>query len=80
MRAKHPEAFARIIRRQTETLSNNHVIILNNTSEDAMYYLMDRILSVEGVLDVISAPNADHLGKYKILVHKDDFKRRGRHY
>lgn len=30
MRAKHPEAFARIIRRQTEIISNNHVIILNS--------------------------------------------------
>lgn len=39
MQAKYPEAFARIIRRQTETLSNNHVIILNDVSEDTMYYL-----------------------------------------
>jgi hypothetical protein len=74
MRAKNPDAFARIIRRQTETISNSHVIILNNMSEDTMYYLMDRILSVEGVLDVISAPNADHLGKHKVLVHKNDFQ------
>ncbi|KAI2503124.1 hypothetical protein MHU86_11315 [Fragilaria crotonensis] len=75
MRAKHPEAFARIIRKQTETISNNHVIILNNVSEDTMYYLADRILSVEGVLDVISIPKAEHLGKHKVLVHKDDFQK-----
>jgi hypothetical protein len=75
MRAKHPEAFARIIRRQTDTISNNHVIILNNMSEDTMYYLSDRILSVEGVLDVIRVKNSEHLGKYKILVHKDEFQK-----
>jgi hypothetical protein len=75
MRAKHPEAFARIIRRQTDTISNNHVIILNDMSEDTMYYLSDRILSVQGVLDVIRVKNSEHLGKYKILVHKDAFQK-----
>jgi hypothetical protein len=76
MRAKYPEAFAQhIIRRQTDTISNNHVIILNNMSEDTMYYLSDRILSVEGVLDVIRIPNSEHLGKYKILVYKDEYQK-----
>ncbi len=67
LRAKHPEAFARIIRRQTEIISNNHVIIVNNVSKDTMYYLSDRILSVDGVSDVIRVPNSKHLGKHKIL-------------
>ena len=73
LRAKHPEAFARIIRRQTEIISNNHVIIVNNVSKDTMYYLSDRILSVDGVSDVIRVPNSKHLGKHKILVHKAKF-------
>jgi hypothetical protein len=50
------------------------LIILNNVSTDAMYYLSDRITSVdEGVQDVIAAPNTEYLGKYKVLVNKAKF-------
>ncbi|KAI2495318.1 hypothetical protein MHU86_19217 [Fragilaria crotonensis] len=75
LRNKHPEAYVRILLQQTKMISNNHVIILNNVSNDAMYYLSDRILSVEGVRDVIAVPNTDYLGKHKVLVNKEDFQR-----
>jgi hypothetical protein len=74
MRAKHPEAYARILLQQSKTITDQHVIILQNISPDTMYYLSDRIGSVDGVIDIKEATYRKDLGKYRILVHKDDFQ------
>ena len=38
-----------------------------------MYYLSERIGSIDGVIDVKEVTYRKDLGKYRILVHKDDF-------
>ena len=74
MRSKHPEAYARILLQQSKIITDQHVIILQNISPDTMYYLSDRIGSIDGVLDIKEATYRKDLGKYRILVHKDDFQ------
>ncbi|KAI2495727.1 hypothetical protein MHU86_18786 [Fragilaria crotonensis] len=43
MRTRHPEAFERFIKAQTQMIATNYVIILNHIGPDAMHYLSDRI-------------------------------------
>ena len=74
MRSKHPEAYARILLKQSKMINDQHVIILQNISPDTMYYLSDRIGSIDGVIDMKEATYRKDLGKYRVLVHKDDFQ------
>ena len=73
MRSKHPEAYARILLKQSKMITDLHVIILQHISPDTMYYLSDRIGSIDGVIDMKEVTYRKDLGKYRILVHKDDF-------
>ena len=73
MRSKHSEAYSRILLQQSKMIADQHVIIIQHISPDSMYYLSDRITSVDGVIDLIEAPNSKVLGRYQVLVHKDDF-------
>ena len=42
-------------------------------TSDTMYYLTDRIAAVDGVIDLLEVTNCEEIGKYRVLVHKDDF-------
>jgi hypothetical protein len=73
MRSKHPEAYARILLQQSKMINDQHVIVLQNISPDTMYYLSERIGSIDGVIDMKEVTYRKDLGKYRVLVHKDDF-------
>jgi hypothetical protein len=70
MRARHPEAFERFIKAQTQTLATNFVILLNHIGPDAMHYLSDRILATSGVVSMLPSFSVNEDGKYKVLVHQ----------
>ena len=74
MRTKHPDAFGRIICQQTHMLSQLRTIVLSNVGSQVMFYLHERIASVPGVRDIVPHPTVEVTGKYRIQVHKDDFK------
>ena len=74
MRTKHPDAFGRIICQQTHMLSNLRTIVISNVGSQVMFYLHERIASVLGVRDIVPHPTVELTGKYRIQVHKDDFK------
>jgi hypothetical protein len=73
MRSKHPDAYCRILSQQTKMIADQHVIVLLNISSDTMYYLSDRIASIQGVIDLKAVPQGEKEGKYRVLVNKDDF-------
>ena len=74
MRSKHPDAFGRIVCQQTHMLSQLRTIIISNVGSQVMFYLRERIGSIPGVRDIVSHPTVEVDGKYRIQVHKDDFK------
>ena len=74
MRDRHPEAFVRIVCQQTHLLSELRTIVIANVGSQVMFYLHDRIAAVPGVRDIMSHPSVEINGKYRIQVHKDDFK------
>jgi hypothetical protein len=73
MRQKSPEAFARVVCQQTKIMAGHHVVILKYISMDAMYYLMEHILTVPGLLDVVASRNVLTDGRHKVLVPKEEF-------
>jgi hypothetical protein len=74
MKTRHPEAYVRcILPRQTKSISDHHVIMANNISIDAMYYLTDYINSVNGVIDIVASTSVMTNGRHKIMVNKDNF-------
>ncbi len=73
MRARHPDAFEKMIRAQTHLLANDYVIILNYVGPDVMHYISERVLAIDGVQAVLPCKSANEDGKYKILVHKDHY-------
>ncbi|KAI2506420.1 hypothetical protein MHU86_8046 [Fragilaria crotonensis] len=75
MRTRHPEAYVRFILQQTKSMSDHHVIITNNFSTDVMYYLVDYIKAIDGVIDVVASTSVVTNGKYKIMVNRDNFHR-----
>jgi predicted class III extradiol MEMO1 family dioxygenase len=73
MKSKHPEAYARILSQQSKMIADQHVIVMQYITSDTMYYLTDRIAAVDGVIDLLEVPNSEEIGKYRVLVHIDDF-------
>ena len=73
MRKKHPEAFCKTIIENTRLMSDNRTIVLQNIGHDAMYYLQDRIININGVHDIKPCPSVAIDGRYKLLVRKGDF-------
>ena len=74
LRRKYPDGYEKAIRYQTKLLTSTMVIILQNISEDMMFYLQDRILKISGVHEILPSPKARDMGRYSILVDKDSFK------
>ena len=75
MRNRHPEAFERIIKAQTQMISTNYVVVINNLGPDAMHYLSDRITAIDGVLSLLPCKSVNEDGKYKVLVHQKNYHR-----
>ena len=74
MRNKSPTAFTHAIRRQSDSIANHHTIILQNIGVDAMYYLSDHILNLEGSIDLTPAKSVEWNGNYRLLVTKQHFR------
>jgi hypothetical protein len=79
MRNRHPEAFKRIIKAQTQLISKNNVVVINNVGFDAMHYLSDRITAIDGVLSLLPCKSVNEDGKYKVLVHQKNYHRVRQH-
>jgi hypothetical protein len=79
MRNKHPDAFIKLIKAQTQLLAKNRVINLNHIGTEAMYYMSDHIQSVMGVQALLPTKYTD-LGQYKVLVTEKDFKKVREHF
>ena len=78
MRSKHPDAYYRILSQQTKMIAEQHVIVLYNISADMMYYLSDRIESIDGVIALKAVPNGEKDGKYRVLVKKRSSTKQGK--
>jgi hypothetical protein len=74
LRRKYPDGYEKAIRYQTKLLTSTMVIILQNISEDMMFYLHDRIIKIAGVHEIQPSPKPRDLGRYSVLVDKDLFK------
>ena len=74
MRRKHPEAFLKLVRAQTQVLAKNRTIHLNYVGSEAMYYMSDHITAVEGVKALLPTKHSD-MGQYKVSVTEKDFQR-----
>ena len=66
MRNKSPKAFTHAIKRQSDSIANHHTIILQNIGVDAMYYLSDHILNLEGAIDLTPATTVEWNGNYRL--------------
>lgn len=71
LRRKYPEGYKKAIRYRTKLLTSTMVIILQNISEDMMFYLHDRIIQIAGVHEILPSPKFSDLGRYSVLVDKD---------
>ncbi|KAI2512753.1 hypothetical protein MHU86_1541 [Fragilaria crotonensis] len=74
LRRKYPEGYEKAIRYQTKLLTSTMVIILQNITDDMMFYLQDRILQTAGVKEILPSPKVHDLGRYSVLVDKELFK------
>jgi hypothetical protein len=75
MRRKFPEGFAKAIRFQTKQLTSNMTVVLENISEDMMFYLKPHFQNIKGVKDILPAFDVEVTGKQRLLVEKDEFTR-----
>lgn len=73
LRARHPDAFERFVKAQTQMLATNYVILLNHIGPDAMHYLSDRILAISGVVALLPSISVNEDGRYKVLVHQKNY-------
>jgi hypothetical protein len=60
---------------QNHLLSYQQVIAIHNIGVEAMYYLIDRIRAITGVIDVIATKKVDATGRYHVLVNKETFNK-----
>jgi hypothetical protein len=74
LRRKYPEGYEKAIRYQTKLLTSTMVIILQNITDDMMFYLQDRILQIAGVREILPSPKARDMGRFSVLVDKELFK------
>jgi hypothetical protein len=75
LRSKNTEAYVRFIRQQSRILASHHVIILQNIGPDAMFYLVDHIQALPGVMDVTPSKTVENNGNYRILVQQAQFNK-----
>jgi hypothetical protein len=73
LRRKFPGGYEKAIRYQTHLLQDTRVVILQNISSDMMFYLHAHIMSIPGVQKVLSSPKGHDIGRYSLLVNKDQF-------
>ena len=75
LRCKYPDGYEKAIRYQTHLLQGTMVVILQNISNDMMFYLQEHIMTVPGVRALLESPKGKETGQYSILVDKDQFAR-----
>ena len=74
MRENCPEAYVDNIDRQIQMMADTRVIVLNYFGPDIMFYLTEHIMSINGVTAIIPSKTINIDGKYRLPVHKDDFR------
>jgi hypothetical protein len=74
LRRKFPEGYEKAIRYQTHLLQNTMVVVLQNISSDMMFYLQAHIMAVQGVREILASPKGSDIGRYSLLVDKDQFE------
>jgi hypothetical protein len=74
-RRKFPNGFAKAIRYQTQQLTSSMTVVLENISDDMVFYLKPHIQNIKGVKDIIPAIDVAVTDKHKVLVDKDEFTR-----
>ena len=73
MQQRLPDALHKLIRAQTQFISNNRVILLNHIGEGAIFYLDQHITAIPGVQGLLLPTR--HSGHYKVSVQEKDFTR-----
>jgi hypothetical protein len=74
MRGKFPAAYIQAIKFQTQSMNATRVVVLQNISEDMMFYLGPHISAIPGTLDLLASPQVDENGRHTVLVCKEAFK------
>ena len=54
-------------------MAENMIIVLQNINESSMYFLENHIRSIKGVKDILATKDVNQIGRFNILVHKDEF-------
>jgi hypothetical protein len=72
MRSRHPEAFEKMIRTQTQ-LGYQLCYHLELMGPDVMHYISEIILMIDGVQAILPCKLVNDNGKYKIMVNKNQF-------
>lgn len=70
LRYNSPDAYVKALKFQNHHLAKHYVMPLHNVSNDAMFYLKDKILEIPGVEDVIKT---EVEGRYNITVVQSEF-------
>lgn len=74
MRYTNPVAFSNAIKMQNQHLGSAYVLPMTNVSEASLFYIRSHIMSVKGVIDIVSTSRTHIHGRYNILVKKESFK------
>jgi uncharacterized membrane protein len=74
MKYKYPESYEKAIKYQTWQITNNSMIVLQNISESAMYYIETHIKAIKGVKDLLPAKDVEYTGRHNILADKNEFQ------
>ena len=74
LRRKFPDGYENAIKFQTHTLQSTMVVILQNISNDMMFYLQPHIMKVNGTRELLATPKPGDPGRYSILVDKVQFE------
>ncbi len=74
MKAKYPEAYVQAVKFQTLNMNQTRVVVLENISEDMMFYLGPHISAIPGVRDLLADTRVDENGRHTLLVDQAAFK------
>jgi hypothetical protein len=74
MKAKYPEAYVQSVKFQTLNMNQTRVVVLENISEDMMFYLGPHISAIPGVRDLLADTRVDENGRHTLLVDQAAFK------
>jgi hypothetical protein len=74
MKAKYPDAYIQVVKFQTLNMNQTRVVVLENISEDMMFYIGPHISAIPGVRDLLADTRVDDNGRHTLLVDQAAFK------